>query len=103
MPKALVEILIEDPATERDLSLLELLKKISIEFAGEVEVRTFKYAGPHEHPYSIGILEAYKLHAVPSIVINGQLTFASKMPSKEELENAIKYALRHPAFKVSRG
>jgi len=93
LPKAIIEVLIEEPATERDSKLLELLRRVSSKFIGEVEVRPFKYAGPHEHPYSIGILEAYKLHAVPSIVINGKLIFASEIPSEEELERAVEHAL----------
>ena len=101
MGKVLIEVLVEDPSSEKDTKLISLVKRVSSKFK-EVEIRIFKRAGPHEYTYSIGILDAYKMHVVPAIVINGDLKFASKIPSEKELEKAIEDALRHPGFKVSR-
>jgi len=102
MKKVLLEVLIENQGIERDFKLLKLIEEVSLKFINKLEVRIFKYAGPHEYPFSIGILDAYKLHAIPAISINGRLAFVSKVPSKEELEEAIKNSLKNKTFKVSR-
>jgi hypothetical protein len=83
MQNVLLEALIEDQNIERDLKLLKLID--------ETDVRVSKYAGLHKYPFSIGILDAYKLHAVTAIAleINSKLAFISKIPSKEGLEEII--------------
>ena len=57
---ALVEVLVEDEENERDRALLELVRRVASAYGDKVEVRVFTLRGPHEYPFSIGILDAYK-------------------------------------------
>ncbi len=55
--KIVVEVLVEDPESPRDAELLEVVRRATVGLEG-VEVRLFLYYGPHERPYSCGILKA---------------------------------------------
>jgi len=84
--KIVVEVLVEDPESPRDAELLEVVRRATAGLEG-VEVRLFLYYGPHEHPYSCGILKAYKTYTIPAIVINGKLVYGPEVPSVDELRS----------------
>jgi len=98
----IIEVLIEDPADERDRALVELAEQVAAAYPGLVEVRVFTWSGPHEYPYSIGILDAYKMHACPAVVVNGFLIAAGRDPTEQELRSAVERAIKTGEFRVSR-
>jgi hypothetical protein len=62
-----------------------------------VEVRVFEYYS--QHPYSLGILGAYKIHAAPSIAVNGNLICIGESPSKEHLSKVVEVAIKTRRFR----
>jgi len=96
-----VEVLVESLEAEEDRALVALVERIASQYEG-VEVRIFTWSGPHEYPFSIGILDAYKMHACPAVVVNGFLVAAGEEPGEDELRAAIEKALRTGEFRVSR-
>lgn len=97
-----VEVLVEDPSNERDRALIELVKRVASAYEGQVEIRIFTWAGPHEHAFSLGVLDAYKMHACPAVVVNGFIVAAGRDPTEQELREAIEKALRTGEFRISR-
>lgn len=65
--------------------MVDAVRKVTPEFQGIVEWREHKI----KHPESLAFMTGLMVHNVPTICIDGQITFVSRIPPKDQLIAAI--------------
>ncbi|MEM2984855.1 MAG: hypothetical protein QXL24_06500 [Candidatus Jordarchaeaceae archaeon] len=98
MGKTTVEVFVAYPPTSKCRQLIELIKDITSDLQGDVEVKVWmRGRGLHQHgpnpEISPALRSAEKSNIIPAIIINGELKFSGSIPSRENLRKAIIEAL----------
>ncbi|MEM3736755.1 MAG: thioredoxin family protein [Candidatus Bathyarchaeia archaeon] len=86
MAKVKIEIFGSDPPCAKCRAAVKLSEEVAKEFGNAVEVKEYTVFSEEADKYNVMI--------TPSLVVNGRVVTSGKIPSREELLNAIRQELK---------